>query len=377
MTPDDNDVAELRDLMRAAGMLPPVPVHLADDVDARERLLAQILTEATGSPAAPVPAPVAHPGGWSGKARRRPSAHLPSRPRRRSLALVVAGTFALVAFLGAQLSSGQQALAGTPPALIFSEADPLDVAAGAAPSATQTLADLADVAQSAPQASGAGEVQRIVTYSWGLEIDGGTDATSVIPTQSTWWLAPDGAIHSLQHRTDPVRPDGTIDPTATPSHAAAVTIDDFPAASFDAGYVNRLSRDPDTLTADLMALVGSPTCGGDATRASCLFTAVQQLYSQYVVPGDLAGAIWSCLAAQTGVADLGSTTDRFGRSGIAVALVTAVPHAVAVLVISPATGQLLSAETITLSDPALEITVPIVTSFTMWSSSSFVVAAGD
>ncbi|SDC23608.1 hypothetical protein SAMN05216410_1445 [Sanguibacter gelidistatuariae] len=373
----DVDVAELRGLMRGAGMLPPVPAHLTDDVEARERLLSRILAEATG--AAEVPGDT-EPVAPSRPARVGSRPHAPTRSRRRVLTLAAAGAFALVAALGTQLTSGPPALAGTPATLTYARADALDVATGSAPSAGQALTELAEAARSAPAPDRAGDVQRVATYAWLLEQNGDTGQTAVIPTRSVWWLAPDGAIRSTQLRTDAIDPEGMISPSAESSQAGPVSSDDFPPGSLDPALPTNLPRDRVALTAELTALAGGPSCEVDTTtQATCLFTAVQQLFSQYVVPGDLAAAMWSALAAQPGVVDLGSTTDRFGRPGAAVAVAPApgAPSTVTVLVISPTDGQLLAAETITIDDSERGITSASVTGFTTWNTPTWVAAIGD
>ncbi len=388
--PHDVDVAELRDLMSAAGMLPPIPAALTSDVTGREALLSRILAEAHAGdqadravdqpdgaqPATPPAQPAAVTPIESARASRRRRL---SRTGRRVLTLAAAGAAVLVAVLGTQLSSGPQAVAGSPAALVFSGADALDVAAGTAPRATATLAVLAEAALSAPAPEVGGDVQRVATYAWLHVQDGDTGEISTVPTQSMWWLSADGAIQSTQVRTGAITPDGQIDPTAAPVQAAGTSTDTFPAGSLVPATLAGLPRDTAGLTTELLALTGAQTCtADDAAQAACLVVAVQQLFSQYVVPGDLAAAMWSVLAEQPAVSDLGSTTDRFGRPGLAVAVAPALgtPEAVTVLIISPADGQLLGVETIAVTDPQGPV-AQSVTGFTAWNTSSWVAGLGD
>ena len=364
----DVDVDELRTLMHAAGMLPEIPAALTEDTTAREALLSRILAEATATdaPAAPV-TPIA--------AARR--SH--KTARRRVLTLAAAGTVALIAALGTQLSSGPAALAEPPAALTFARAQVLDVVSETAPSAHQTLSDLATAALSAPPAEPAGDVQRVATYAWLLVQDGDTGHVSTVPTQSVWWAAADGAIRFTQIRTGAITPDGQIDPAADPQPGSPVSTDEFPAGSLVPASLAALPRDPQALTAELVALAGGPSCEADpATQAACMVTAVHQLFSQYVVPGDLAAALWTALADQPAVADLGATTDRFGRAGVAMAVAPypGSPDAVTVLIVSPTDGQLLGVETIAVFGPDGAIT-PSVTGFTAWNPSTWVASLGD
>lgn len=404
--PRDVDIDDLRDLMGAVGMLPAIPPILTGDVSGRETLLSRILAEAragdradrlspaatadsaagtmdavtttpstTDEPTVTEPHPSVAPVTPITSARRSRL----GRSRRRVLTLAVAGTVALVAALGTQLSSGPQALADSPATLIFSGADVLDVVSGAAPSAAAPLTALATTALSAPAAERSGDVQRVATYAWLHVQDGDSGTISTVPTQSLWWVSADGAIQFTQVRTGAITPDGQIDPTAEPVAGTPTSTDSFPAGSLIPATLADLPRDTAALTAELSALAGGESCAVDqVTQAACLVTAVQQLFSQYVVPGDLAAAMWSVLGEQPAVSDLGSTTDRFGRPGQAVAVAPApgAPDVVTVLIISPTDGQLLGVETIALSDPDGG-TTPAVTGFTAWNTSSWVAALGD
>ena len=373
--PREVDIDELRDLMRAAGMLPAIPPALTDDVPAREALLSRILAEARSGDNADEAGAAVAPATPITSARHRRS----GRTRRRVLTLAVAGTVALIAALGTQLTSGPQALAGSPAPLTFSRADALAVVAGTAPSAAASLTDLAATALAAPVPEPGGDVQRVATYAWLSVQDGDSGAVSTVPTQSVWWASVDGAIQFTQIRTGAITPDGQIDPAAEPQPATPTSTDTFPAGSLIPATLADLPRDTGALTAELVALAGGEACAVDeVAQAACLVTSVQQLFSQYVVPGDLAAALWSALAEQPAVADLGSTTDRFGRPGAAVAVAPA-PGAldvVTILVISPTDGQLLGVETIAVSDPD-GATSPTVTGFTAWNPSSWVAALGS
>lgn len=378
--PSDADVTELRELMRATGMLPPVPERLTGDVEAREQLLARIIAEATAPTPVTTAVPPLAPVTPITTARRGEVLRRATRSRHRVLRLAAAGAFVLVAILGTQLSSGHQALAGPPAALSFSGGDASDVVAGEVPSAASTLTALATAARSAPGAPRSGDVQRVTTYSWLLDMDGDSGTVVTVPTQGKWWLAPDGSIRSTQLRTAPVGPDGLIDSSADLPNAGPTATDTFPAGSLDASLPGRLPRDPSALSTELVDLFGLPTCKQDVTaRATCLFTAANELFSHYVIPGDLASALWEALAVQPGVMDLGTTTDRFGRPGAAVAIAptTGTKGLVVVLIISPADGQLLGTETLTASGSDGDNLRSNMTGFTAWNPSTWVAAVGD
>lgn len=382
------EVAGLAALMRSSGMLPTVPAALTDDVEARERLLASILVRARTLDDAPEPSPLPRRH-EPGRGRRVTGSRrcLPSRgPRRaplsRTLALATVACLAVVAIIGGEMTvTAPSARAGTPAPLVFSASDVDEVLDGTADDATDALDRLAQgIDTSAGSVVRDGSVQRVTSYAWLFEEDGDTGSVTVYPTQSTWWLAQDGQVQSTQRRTDAVGLDGRIDPDAAESAAGGSSTDTFGAGSLDASFADSLPRDPQDLTVELRQLSAGLPCEQEPSGGgTCLVASIQQVFSQYVVPPDLAAAMWSALADQPGVSELGTTVDRFGRDGLAVA-VGPLPGAlpvVTVLVVSPEDGQLLGVESVTLDDPARGISAPTVTGFTVWSSPSWVESLGD
>jgi hypothetical protein len=157
--------------------------------------------------------------------------------------------------------------------------------------------------------------------------------------------------------------------------------DDYPAGSLDPAIPDRFPRNPAALRTALLAYknMGAACPPDPSQQTPCLMTAVRDLYSQYVIPPDLAAAIWTVLADQPDLKYLGTTTDRAGRAakGIAYQIATQDAAIVTVLLIDPEDGQLIGTETVTLKDPALGVDRPTVTGFETYTARAWVANIGD
>jgi hypothetical protein len=342
-----DEVRELGSWMGEHGLLPTIPPELAADPEQGAQLLRRIL-------AAPAPP------------RRRVS-RLPGLLAAAAVMLIV-----LVVAGRDLLTSEPSAAAGTPAMLSYTaDLDHLDRADPAGPA----LAAAARTAGRAPTAGRTGTVQHVASFGWLLTVD--STETAVYPTETEQWLAPDGSTRVDQRRSHPLNLDGTISTTGTATGRAAAT-DTTPAGTTDPGRAAALPRDPAQLAPALIAAFSLPACDqSPAVHAHCVVIAIEDLYAQYVVPNDLAAALWQVLAAEQGPVSLGSTTDRFGAAVTAVALETTPGSTVEILLVSTATGQLTGTETVTLVDPRLGIDRPTVSSFTAIRQSRWVARVGD
>ncbi|RYV52993.1 CU044_5270 family protein [Pengzhenrongella frigida] len=358
------EVAALRELMTAHHLVPSVPARYAATPQDTERLLARILVAAEAEEIGAVPVP------------------LPVRRRPRAWQLGAAAAAAVAIVVGYQAAVVPQATAGAPVALTYSAGDPAAVASGRAPSARSALTDLASTARAQPAQDRPGSVQYVASAGWYLEVDGAeVSVTALFPTITQLWIAPDGSARQTQRRGAPLDVDGHLSTTAIESAAGLLSTDELPAASLDATLTDRLPRDPAALQTELLQqAAGLPCAQDDSWRAMCLVGSVLSVLEQHAAPDDLTAAMWTVLADEPGVRYLGSTTDRAGRPGVAVAIppATGDPDAtVRVLIVSPSTGELLGTENVTLRSEALRIDTPTVTEFTTMTTSSWVRAVGQ
>lgn len=266
----------------------------------------------------------------------------------------------------------------TPPLLSYSVASVDDVIAGSAPSASDSLRMIADASRSIAPVAGHGS-QRISSYAWYLTTSVDEDGHATIelaPTFQTTTIGPDGSFENTELRAPALAIDGTvIDPDHYPT-GGAISMDSLPAGTSDPSYPTSLPREPEALRLALIAAQGgTELCGASSqAEAACFYNAAVDLFTRYVVPSDLASALWRTLGANDAFVDMGVTTDRLGREGHAVS-VPPNPDAadqVQILIIDPLTSQLLSWEQVSVSTPELDATGPTVTGFQAIVSSTWV-----
>ncbi|RHA43548.1 hypothetical protein [Cellulomonas rhizosphaerae] len=340
----DAEARRLRELLGAPGQRPE-PLS-----DADEAILARIL-------ASPQEAPSQVP------ARRG----APTWLRALAVAAAVAGI--VVAGVSWQ-SRSTPAEAGPPPSLQYSGGTVAEAMAGTLPPAHDTLTAIAASAGTQPVVTGSG-IQRIRSYAWYLSSTAGVDAV-LFPTFGTLEVSPDGSAVSKEVRAPALGLGGLVVDEGRYPRGGAVATTRTPAGTFDADRAADLPRDPAALRAALVA-DGGDTCTG--AEPQCIVSQIVRLYGTAVVPSDLSQAIWTVLADESAVQDLGTTRDRVGRAGDAVALRgSQAGDDTVILVIDPTTGQLLSWENVNTAFLTQAFDEPSVISFQAITSAEWVPA---
>lgn len=266
--------------------------------------------------------------------------------------------------------------ARTPALLHFSDADLATVLAGDGSPAHDALLGLAATAGAQPVVPGHGD-QQVSSYGWYLDtsIDqSGTATTVLAPMFTTTVLRPDGSMSSHEARARALDVHGNVVDGQYPP-GGQVAGDDLPAGTFDATRAATLPRDPVALrNALITAFAGEGAKLDPVAEASLLLQAVIDLYQREVVGPDLAAALWTALSDEPAIVRLGTTTDRLGRPGVAVAAPTGQQDAPAMvaLVVSPDDGHLLEWDDVVATVPDLNIDQPAVTAFQAFLSAEWV-----
>jgi hypothetical protein len=251
------------------------------------RLLDELLTFRAALPVEPPPE-VGQP------TRRRPARK--RRGRRLQIAAVAVAWLALAVVIAVhELLGSTTTLAATPKPLAY-RLPTRDALSG-----RQELLSLA--AAAAHQPASAITHPRYAytkTMGWylGTRVDGQATTSTIIPSTTQRWVAPDGRAHV--HRVTR-RPDGSR------------SVDDFTAAGKGPVPV-RLSTNEAVLARQLA--VGHPFSDGPVEK----FVALTDLAALQPIPPCAESAILRFLARIPGLINQGSVIDRAGRHGIAVAL---------------------------------------------------------
>ncbi|MDR2723350.1 MAG: CU044_5270 family protein [Cellulomonadaceae bacterium] len=373
---DTPEIDQARAFAREHGLLPQIPstmlLHGADRDDEFRTVLARARTAASVTPT-----------------HESSATHSPRPHRRwssRTLYSLAASLLVFTVIVVWMIGGGAPAAMATPPSLTYSTADPAQL--NQAPVAAGVLADLADTArkhapsQSTP--SDAASVQFVSTTGWLLSIHQEADGHAFAEVSSTVtrrWLAPDGSALAEQNRGPNLDLDGHIlDVSHGPDLDDAVQSDALPPGTIDAMFVANLPATPDALRETILNLNAAPSTLPPVEQAWLMADEVPSLFSTYVVPGRVAATLWDVLADMPSVRDLGTTTDRFGRTTAAIAVPSPpseTAQRVLVLLISPTTGLLQGTEEITLRNDKLSITTPTVTGFQTWTDARYVTAIGS
>lgn len=328
---DDRAVEQMRQWMTSHDLLPPVPRGPAEP--------AEVLRKITSST----------PG--------------PQHPARYLLGAAAVVLVALVVVAQAVWTAPPTTAAGAPAMLTYSDGDPHRLAD--APGGTTALLGAAATAARAEPAPGTGPIQHVTSYGW-LKSSTDDDPLQLVPTMTSSWLMPDGSARIAQQRSRPLHDDGTLE-TSPPGGTSAV--DDLPAGAHDPSLAQSLPRDPATVVSAVQEAFSG--AGANCTESTvCQVAALKALWATYVVPPDLAAAIWEALANDQSMHSLGATVDRLGRPVLAVAYAPDA-RSVEVLLISAETGQLSGTESISL-DPDVVDEPPAVTSFTALTDTRWV-----
>lgn len=344
---DERVVDELRALLHEQGVLPLPAEHLPDPGDV-ERML------------------------WRIRAADRRRTVTRTAWLASAAAVVTAVTFAMTMVFG---SAPAMAF---PAPLEYTIATPQDAAD--APAAHQELREAALAARNYPL-SGTGDVHYVARSGWLMSVHAGDDVEAdLIPTVTQMWLGPDGSARMDQSRGAPLDLDGLLKSTDTPAPGVLESTDTAEAGTFDPRLPDTLPPDPQALRAALLDRSALPATASAQERAWTLASEIADLHGLYVIPSDLAAAMWDVLADEPAVRHLGLTTARDGQPAHGFAITWDRPdtgsHQVFVLHVSTTTGQLIGTETITVTDPTLGITEPTVTGFEVWLSAGMVDTIG-
>lgn len=276
-----------------------------------------------------------------GEASRTPTARRTQVRRRVLLAGGLATAVTTTAVVVATQLPNSPAYAATPPMLPFASAPNQRTAA-------EVLTDLAARARIQPPPPGAGKYEYIRTRGWYLAtamdqnmrlLDSGIEERG-----REQWVAPDGSGRLLMtcdgkplicgEKQDEKQQDLTLKPG------------DFSARPAEA------ESPVESLRSRLMAAHPNTTAYG-------WLDIVSETWRTYVVSPARQGALLDILATQSDLAMAGTTTDRAGRSGIAVSAVDKrAPHDRMILVFDPETGRLLDSEEIASESGDRPVRVP-------------------
>lgn len=297
--------------------------------------------------------------------------HLPVRGRSwrgLRIATVAAAAASVVLVTIFTPWSEPSATANTPPILDYQFAKATNIAYAPGQPARQDLLGLAKVARaSSPPPHSGGSVQYVQTDSWfsSREDTKKSSTSKLIPTTIQAWLSPDGSQTSIESSGTPLRADGRgLAPSAPGTTATRDQV--FPPGSADPSRVSDLG----TIAKDVRRkLLRSAACDPNATptaRAQCLYQEITGLFRQYVVGPKVASLFWTVLANEPGFRTLGSVTDRAGRPGVGISVISSeAPEFRLVLIISRSTGQLLGTEEILIKSNAnLGLKAPAINAFT-------------
>ncbi len=264
--------------------------------------------------------------------------------------------------------SQPSATANTPPILNYEFAKATNIAYAPGQPARQDLLHLAQAARTSnPPAQSGGSVQYVQTNNWfsSREDTKKSSTSKLIPTTIQAWLSPDGSQTSIESSGTPLRADGRGLAPSTPSTTA--TRDQvFPPHSADPHRISELGTTVNDVRRELLR---SAECDPNATptaRAQCLYQEITGLFRQYVVGPKVASLFWTVLANEPGFRTLGSVTDRAGRPGVGISVISSeAPEFRLVLIIGRSTGQLLGTEEILIkSNAKLGLKAPAINAFT-------------
>lgn len=294
--------------------------------------------------------------------------------RRRSFPVAVIALGAVAATTALALGvipllPNSKAEAKTPPILSFEFASAKSIAYAPGKDAAAELKLLSKVAANAPAPPGHGTSQYVVTDNWFESIEAGKNSitTVLIPQLYESTLRADGSYQLIERRGNPLSPEGRGLPKhgewdSLPKHAG----ESLPADSNDADFVKNLPSDIPGIRAALLKDAGCHSSGVDTISTNCLFNRINALYSLYVMPPKLSSHLWAMLSTESGVRLLGSVEDRAGRNGVGISLIPKdEPETRYILIISPATGQLLGSENILIKTTAKsDVKAPAISTFT-------------
>lgn len=352
-TPGRDDLEELRRLAKEIGM--PGEVRPADHgivLESPQEFLARMRRTAEAVDKTATPDELAH-------RRRRVGTWL---------CVAAAAIVGIATVAVANPWAQEEATAETPPVLSYQFAKATDISYAPGKDARSALLALAKAARAqanAPLTSARIQyVQSTNFFSSGEETAKGF-TTKLIPTTVQTWTSPDGAQTVLETPSKPLGPDGRGLSKSEPDPETH-KYQTFPAGNIDANRIKNIGSTPAEIRQELVKTADCDPNATDTATAQCLYQEISGLFTQYVIPPKTAAIFWTILANQPGFRTLGDVTDRAGRAGVGISVISSeAPQFREVMIISRATGQLLGVEEILIkSNRKLGLKAPAVNNFT-------------
>lgn len=249
-----------------------------------------------------------------------------------------------------------QAWAATPPLL---SATPVTG------TATELLNQLADAAAATGDPTPTGDVH-IAVQAWTLdmEYDSKIVSTRVVPEEYSISRRADGSFTSVITAGAALGyGDGGAASSDTPTAGTVLArVENGPGE-----YVPLFPRPFPTNTAQIGPYFTSLFGPGAAIDADTIFLNFPLVLMEQVLGGQARAAVLQYLATLPGIDVVGAVTDRLGRAGIMFRTArTGDPDALDYLVIAPADGRILAAETHYVGHDRTDIRSPSVTSYYAW-----------
>jgi len=280
----------------------------------------------------------------------------PVRARRRSWAwagvsTAVASLVVVTIVVASILLPSQQAIALTPPPLLYSNAQP--------------LAEVVDDAHDAlARAGGPDQQSRVETLSWGWSIDMAEESVEVVPQYATFTWSPEAGSSSVVVAgeslwDDDDRPEGVADSPYEPGEVISEV--STPPGEFIAppAVLDLAGTERPQLAAALESL-------GAAEDASSgeLLVAIGQLLSFWTLTDEQHAVLIDMLVEAGGVTVLGETKDREGRPVVGLRVSDDDSPYQDTVLISAQTGRIVGMEN-ELTEPMDFIPAGVV-GYTMW-----------
>lgn len=276
----------------------------------------------------------------------------PRRQRRRALgwaSAVAVGAVAIVVAVAVLVPQGE-AVAGSPA--------PLDFAAGE--STAQTLEAARSTLSATP---GPADPERVVrSATWGLDINGNTGATKVVPQLNTLRWEPDLSGRMVSVRGVPYDPTDASANIGAEISSSGEVVADLPMepGQFTTPVPDVFGDSREEVSAALMAF-GMPS----DPSGSEVVAAATSVLEQWTLTNAQESQVLDVLADADGVEALGTTSDRLGRQVAGLRVITPDGAASDVVLLSLDTGRIVGVERTNLVANDL-IAGGAIISYTMW-----------
>ncbi|WP_311259354.1 hypothetical protein [Microbacterium sp. WCS2018Hpa-9] len=276
----------------------------------------------------------------------------PRRQRRRALgwaSAVAVGAVAIVVAVAVLVPQGE-AVAGSP--------EPLDFAAGE--STAQTLEAARATLSATP---GPADPERVVrSATWGLDINGNTGATKVVPQLNTLRWEPDLSGRMVSVRGVPYDPTDASANIGAEISSSGEVVADLPMepGQFTTPVPDVFGDSREEVSAALMAF-GMPS----DPSGSEVVAAATSVLEQWTLTNAQESQVLDVLADADGVEALGTTSDRLGRQVAGLRVITPDGAASDVVLLSLDTGRIVGVERTNLVANDL-IAGGAIISYTMW-----------